>query len=65
MDHAKIKTLRENQRLTQEEAAIRGGLPGGRSAWNRIESGKQSSVTVTTLEKIAKALGVHARDLLK
>ena len=64
IDTQKIRALREGLDLTQEQAAGRAGL-GGRQRWNDIESGRKSGVTVETLEKIAKALGVKAKDLLK
>jgi transcriptional regulator with XRE-family HTH domain len=64
LDHAKIKALREKAELTQEEAARRAGLKT-RQHWNHIESGRRSNITLDTLEAIAKALGVKAKDLLK
>jgi transcriptional regulator with XRE-family HTH domain len=64
VDTSEIKRLRERKGLTQEEAAQKAGLPG-RQRWNEIESGRKANVTVETLEKIAAALGVKAKDLLK
>jgi len=64
LDTAKLKRLREKCKLTQEEAAIRAGLKG-RQAWNNIESGRRPNLQLQTLEKIAAALGVKAKDLLK
>lgn len=64
LDHAKIKALREQLGLSQEEAAQRAGLKT-RQAWNNIESGSRPNLQLHTLERIAKALGVKARDLLK
>ncbi len=63
VDTAKIKRLREAAALTQEEAATRAGFTS-RQAWNNIESGRQMP-TIPTLNRVAKALGVKARDLLK
>lgn len=64
LDTAKVKAAREGRGLSQAEAATLAGL-SGRSRWSEIESGRLSNVTLETLEKIAKALGVKAKDLLK
>jgi transcriptional regulator with XRE-family HTH domain len=64
IDTDKIRQLRDKLGLTMEEAAKRAGLPG-RQRWYHIESGKLKNVTITTLENVAAALGVKARDLLK
>jgi transcriptional regulator with XRE-family HTH domain len=40
-------------------------LSGGRQQWNDIESGRRKNLTIDTLNKIATALGVKAKDLLK
>ena len=64
VDHGKIRTLREKLKLTQEEAARRAGLTN-RQYWNSIETAQRKNLTVETLEKVAKALGVKAKDLLK
>ena len=63
LDNAKIRALREERGLSQEEAAKLAGL-GGRQQWNDVESGRRPNVTLDTLNKVAKALGVKARDLL-
>jgi DNA-binding XRE family transcriptional regulator len=60
----KIRQLRERLKLTQEQAAARAGLPS-RQKWNDIERGRQKNLTIETLERVAAALGVKARDLLK
>ena len=64
IDAEKIERLREGRGLSQEEAARLAGL-GGRQKWSDIVAGRRKNVTIETLEKIAKALGVKARDLLK
>ena len=64
LDYEKIKARREKLGLTQEQAAEKAGL-GNRQRWNDIESGRRPSVNLDTLEKIAAALGVKAKDLLK
>jgi len=63
LDHEKLKALREQLGLTQEAIAERAGFKS-RQAWNNLESGRQSGITLHTLDKIATALGVDARDLL-
>ena len=60
----KIEAARHKLGLTQEEAAKKAGL-AGRQHWNNIVNGNQGGINLTTLEKIAKALDVTARDLLK
>jgi transcriptional regulator with XRE-family HTH domain len=64
VDTGKIKRLREQKGLTQAEAAEAAGL-ANRQHWNQIETGLRDNLTITTLEKIASALGVKAKDLLK
>jgi len=59
----KMKQLREKRGLTMEAAAAKAGFKS-RQAWHNIESGRQSP-TLATLDKIAKALGVKAAELLK
>ena len=64
IDIEKIKRLREKKNMSQLEAAMASGLTS-KQRWNHIETGRFQNVTVDTLEKIAKALGVRAKDLLK
>lgn len=54
---ARIKELRVNANLTQDELAALSGLP--QSHISRLESGKHSPSWIT-LEKLAQALGVGA-----
>lgn len=63
LDTDKMRRLREKLGLTMEQAAQRAGL-GNRQRWNEIESGRSANVKLTTLEAVAQALGVQARDLL-
>ena len=63
LDFEKIRRLREQKGWSQEEAARASGL-STRQRWNDIESGRKASITINTLEKIAEALGVSARELL-
>jgi transcriptional regulator with XRE-family HTH domain len=64
LDLAKVKALRTKAELTQEQAAARAGL-GTRQSWNAIESGRKANVTLEVLDRVAKALGVRSRELLK
>lgn len=64
LDVEKMRKLREKLGLTQDDAAKRAGLKG-RQAWNNIESGRRPNLQLQTLERIAKALGVKAADLLR
>jgi len=64
LDIQKIKSLREDLGLTQEEAATKAGL-SSRQAWHSIEGGRQPKLQLDILERVAKALGVKAKDLLK
>jgi transcriptional regulator with XRE-family HTH domain len=64
LDIDRIEALRKELGLTQEEAAAKANLPG-RGYWNDIVSGRKANVTIEVLEKIASALGVPSKDLLK
>lgn len=55
-----IKMLRERRGMTQEQLAQKSGI--GRSHLARLETGKQDP-TLSTLEKIAAALGVKVGRL--
>lgn len=56
--------MRTAAKLTQAEAAERAGLTG-KQVWSDLEQGRRSNITLETLERIAAALGVKAKDLLK
>lgn len=58
----KIKNFRLDRELTQEELAIRAKLDI--TTINRIENGKQTA-SLTSLNKIAKAIKVNVSDLVK
>ncbi|HEX8341273.1 MAG TPA: helix-turn-helix transcriptional regulator [Tepidisphaeraceae bacterium] len=64
LDYEKIKLLRERLKLTQQEAADAAGL-GTRQRWNEIEAGRRTNIELATLDRIAAALRVKAKDLLK
>lgn len=63
LDTEKIKRLRQKREWTQAQAAKAVGI--GVARWNDIESGRRANVTLETLDRIAAALGVRAKDLLK
>ena len=58
----RIKALRAKKDITQAELAERAGISHGYLA--RLETGRQDP-TITTLEKLAKALKVPIGRLLK
>ncbi|MDB5327435.1 MAG: Helix-turn-helix domain [Phycisphaerales bacterium] len=69
IDLAKLKRAREKAGLSQEEAALAAGLSAerqnARQRWNSIETGRKSDVRISTIDRIAAALGVKAGSLLK
>ncbi len=64
LDAQKIRKLREALDLTQATLAKRAGLPSAQYL-SDIERGIRSNLTIETLDCIAAALGVKAKDLLK
>ncbi len=64
LDLVKLKSLREKKNLTQEQAALAAGF-SGKSYWNNIETGRVKDPQLSTIEAVARALGVKAKDLLK
>ena len=58
----RIKALRAKRDITQAELAAQAGISHGYLA--RLETGRQDP-TITTLEKLAKALRVPVEKLLK
>jgi len=64
IDREKMKRLREQLGLSMDEAAAKAGLTG-RQHWHQVETGKSDDIRISTLERIAAALGVKAKDLLK
>ncbi|MCE9547635.1 MAG: helix-turn-helix transcriptional regulator [Planctomycetia bacterium] len=64
LDVATIRRLRESRGMTQGEAARRAGM-SGRARWSDLEAGRKVDVRLSTLEAIAKALGVKPGALLK
>lgn len=63
VDIVRIKELREKKGWTLQQAAEAAGM-NSRQRWSDIESGRNPDLRVTTLEAIAKALGVSAKSLL-
>jgi DNA-binding XRE family transcriptional regulator len=61
-DTAKIRARRAKLKLTQAAAAERAGLV--REAWNRIERLKRDDITLTTAERVARALECRIDSLL-
>jgi transcriptional regulator with XRE-family HTH domain len=59
---ARIKALRQRRGMTQEELAEKAGI--GRSYLARLETARQDP-TLSTLEKLAKALGVKVAKLVE
>lgn len=60
----KLKTIREKMGVTKAEAARLANLKS-RQHYHMIESGASANITLATLDAIAKAFGVKAKDLLK
>jgi transcriptional regulator with XRE-family HTH domain len=58
----RIKALREQRKMTQEQLAERAGI--GRSYLARLQTARQDP-TLSTLEKTAKALRVKVAKLLE
>lgn len=58
---SKIRELRKKKRLTQEDLAHKSELDY--SYMNQIENGKRNP-SIEAIERIAKALGVHVKDLI-
>lgn len=61
---AKIKQLREERGLSQEALAARAGFEG-RGPIAKLESGTQQGADVSTIGKLAVALGVAHGDLVE
>ena len=64
LDTEKIRSLREAADLTMQQAADKAGFKS-RQHWHAAESGDLRNITLDTLRRIAAALGVKAKDLLK
>ena len=61
---SKIRQLRLAAGYSYEQAATKAGFKN-RQRWYAIENGDRQNVELATLNKIARALGVKAKELLK
>jgi transcriptional regulator with XRE-family HTH domain len=59
---AKLKKLREAQKLSQQDLAVKAGL--SISVVSQIEQGKKQDPRTSTMLAIADALGVSVHDLM-
>jgi transcriptional regulator with XRE-family HTH domain len=59
----RLRALRKNRGLTQEDLAIKAGLR--QAMISNLETEKSQRITLTSLGKIAKALGVKPGDLFE
>ena len=59
----RLQELRERRKLSQAELARRSGV--SQATVSRIEAGMTKGVDLATLERLADALGVSPRSLLK
>ncbi|MBN1618399.1 helix-turn-helix transcriptional regulator [Candidatus Dojkabacteria bacterium] len=57
-----IKRARKKLELTQEQLAVKAGIPY--ATLSKIESGQVTNPTVSTLKKIADALNISMDDIL-
>lgn len=57
----RIKELRDQARLTQEELAKKSGV--SRAIISSLESGRETSTTMKTLSKLARALNTSLDQL--
>ncbi len=58
----KLRIYRENLGLTQEQLAEKAGI--GYKYYQAVEAGRRPNVGLFTLEKISKALGIEAYQLI-
>jgi transcriptional regulator with XRE-family HTH domain len=58
-----LRTLREAQRLTQEELARKAGVTQGYIG--HLERGLKKNPSLPTLKKLARALGVPITELVE
>lgn len=59
-----IKTVRVCRGLSVTAAARAAGFKRS-SQWHDIESGRQSNLSIDTLERVARSIGVTAAELLR
>ena len=59
--NTRVKELREQKCMTQSELADASGV--GRITISRIETGELQNMTIMTVKKLAKGLGVDEDEL--
>lgn len=64
LDRSKMRELRKALGLTQQQAAERAGMTGGKAQWSDVETGRSGGITLDTLARIAAALECEPADLL-
>jgi transcriptional regulator with XRE-family HTH domain len=62
LDPAKLKSIRARLGISQTEAAHRAGIH--QQAYQRIEAGRRPDPQLSTLERLAEALGVDVGELI-
>lgn len=62
IDRFRLIALREARGLTQGQLAVKSGV--AQAHLSRLETGKRTNVKVSTLQKLASALGVQPEDLM-
>jgi transcriptional regulator with XRE-family HTH domain len=63
LDTHKLRALRVGRGWTYAEAAERAGMTN-RQRWYAVESGQRADPSISTVERMARALGVTVDDLL-
>jgi transcriptional regulator with XRE-family HTH domain len=59
---ARLKELRRNQNLTQEQFAEKAGM--SYKYYQAVEAGRKADLRLSTLERLAKAYGLEVYQLL-
>ena len=62
LDREKIRTLRKERGYTIQQAAERAGMKSG-GQWSSIEAGTRRDPSFSTVQRIARALGVGIEEL--
>jgi transcriptional regulator with XRE-family HTH domain len=62
LDHEALKQARLEALMTQSDAAFMSGMK--QSAWARFESGRRPDPSLSTLEKMARALNVPVSRII-
>jgi transcriptional regulator with XRE-family HTH domain len=66
VNRERIRTAREAQGLSMDEAGARAGFKGQRPGhqWNKIENGTSADPQISTLYRIAAALELELTEIL-